>query len=104
MPPRTLQQFLSLLAWEQGAMRTKLQQLIAREHSSSHSIGLIDETGCPKKGEKTPGVHRQWCGATGKQDNCIVTVHLGYAVDDFHCLVDSELFLPESWSQDRARC
>jgi hypothetical protein len=26
----------------------------------------------------------------------VVTVHLGYAVDDFHCLVDSELFLPEA--------
>jgi len=31
-------------------------------------------------------------------------VHLGYAVDDFHCLIDGELFLPESWDQDRERC
>lgn len=104
IPPRTLQQFLSLLDWDHGLMKTEAQQLIATEHASSHSIGIVDETACPKKGEKTPGVQRQWCGATGKQDNCIVTVHLGYAVDDFHCLVDSELFLPESWSNDRARC
>jgi SRSO17 transposase len=40
----------------------------------------------------------------GKQENCIVTVHLGYATGDFHCLVDGELFLPESWSEDRERC
>jgi SRSO17 transposase len=33
-----------------------------------------------------------------------VTVHLGYATGDFHCLIDSELFLPESWSEDRDRC
>ena len=33
-----------------------------------------------------------------------MTVHLGYAVDDFHCLLDGELFLPESWSKDRTRC
>jgi len=104
MPPRTLQQFLSLLAWDHGRMKTQLQQLVARAHASPHSVGIIDETGCPKKGEKTPGVQRQWCGATGKQDNCIVTVHLGYAVDEFHCLLDSELFLPESWSHDRPRC
>jgi SRSO17 transposase len=102
--PRTLQQFLSLLDWDHGLMKTKLQQLVAEEHASPHSIGIIDETACPKKGEKTPGVQRQWCGATGKQDNCVVTVHLGYAVDDFHCLIDSELFLPESWSNDRPRC
>ena len=104
MPPRTLQQFLSLLEWDHGLMKTKLQQLVAAEHAGSHSIGIIDETGCPKKGEKTPGVQRQWCGATGKKDNCVVTVHLAYALDELHCLLDSELFLPESWSNDRPRC
>jgi SRSO17 transposase len=104
VPPRTLQQFLSLLDWDHDQLRAKLQQLVAREHASRHSIGILDETGCPKKGEKTPGVQNQWCGATGKQDNCVVSVHLGYAVDDFHCLLDSELFLPESWAEDRARC
>jgi len=40
----------------------------------------------------------------GKLENCLVTVHLDYAVDDFHCLIDGELFLPESWDQDRDRC
>lgn len=104
IPPRTLQQFLSLLDWNHGLMKTKLQRLIAAEHADAHSIGIIDETACPKKGEKTPGVQRQWCGATGKKENCVVTVHVGYAADDFHCLVDSELFLPESWSNDRSRC
>jgi SRSO17 transposase len=77
---------------------------VARDHAGSHGVGIIDETACPKKGEKSPGVQRQWCGATGKKDNCVVTVHLGYARDDFHCLLDSELFLPESWSNDRPRC
>jgi SRSO17 transposase len=104
IPPRTLQQFLSLLDWDHGLMKTKLQQLVARDHGGPHSIGIIDETACPKKGGKTPGVQRQWCGATGKKDNCVVTVHLAYAQDDLHCLIDSEMFLPESWSNDRARC
>ena len=104
MPPRTLQQFLSLLDWDHGLMKTKLQRIVATEHAGPRGIGIIDETGCPKKGEKTPGVQRQWCGATGKKDNCVVTVHLAYARDDFHCLLDSELFLPESWSDDRPRC
>jgi SRSO17 transposase len=49
-------------------------------------------------------VQRQWCGATGKTDNCVVTVHVGYAVDEFHCLLDSELYLPQSWAEDRERC
>jgi SRSO17 transposase len=67
-------------------------------------VGLIYETACPKKGDKTPGVQRQYCGATGIVENCVVTVHLGYAVGDFHCLLDSALFLPEAWAADRQRC
>jgi len=102
--PRTLQQFLNSLEWDQEQLIDTLQWRVARDHTSAHAIGLIDETSCPKKGDRTPGVQRQWCGATGKQDNCVVTVHLGYAVDDFHCLLDSQLFLSESWSEDRARC
>ena len=104
VPPRTLQQFLNSLAWDQEQMADVLQWRVARNHTSARSIGVIDETACPKKGNKSPGVQRQWCGATGKTDNCVVTVHLGYAVDDFHCLLKSELFLPESWAADRERC
>jgi SRSO17 transposase len=104
VPPRTLQQFLASFSWDEDRMGQHLQEIVAREHASPRAIGIIDETSDPKKGDKTPGVQRQHCGAVGKQDNCIVTVHLGYAADDFHCLLDGELFLPESWSNDRARC
>lgn len=102
--PRTLQQFLSKHRWDEDRMRQGVQHIVATEHSSPRAIGIIDETSDAKKGDKTPGVQRQHCGAEGKKDNCIVTVHLGWAVDDFHCLLDGELFLPESWSNDRARC
>jgi SRSO17 transposase len=104
MPPRTLQQFLNSLAWDQEQLTDTLQAVVARDHTSPRAIGLIDETACSKQGDKTPGVQRQWCGSTGKTDNCVVTVHLGYAVDDFHCLLDSALYLPQSWAQDRERC
>jgi SRSO17 transposase len=85
-------------------MRDRPQQSVARDHHGEHSMGLIDEPSFAKKGEKTPGVQRQHCGAVGKQENCIVTVHLGYAREGFHCLLDGDLFLPESWSADRDRC
>lgn len=102
--PRTLQEFLSLLKWDQDQMRDRLQAIVRAEHAGPHAIGMIDETSDPKKGDKTPGVQKQWCGRLGKTENCIVTVHLGYAVEDFHCLLDGELFLPESWAADRERC
>jgi SRSO17 transposase len=85
-------------------MQNKIQQIVAKHHAGKHSIGIIDETSFVKKGTKTPGVQRQYCGTLGKQENCIVTVHLAYAQGDFHTLIDQDLFLPESWDQDRERC
>jgi len=104
MAPKTLQQFLSLAKWDHLLMRDRLQQRVASRHRGPQVIGVFDETGCPKKGHKTPGVQHQYCGATGKNDNCIVTVHLALADGPFYCLLDSELFLPEVWSEDRTRC
>lgn len=102
--PRTLQEFLSQLKWDDNRLRDRVHEIVRTEHAGAHTIGLFDETSDPKKGDKTPGVQKQWCGRLGKLENCLVTVHLGYAVDDFHCLLDGELFLPESWAADRDRC
>jgi SRSO17 transposase len=104
IPPRNLQEFLAHYKWEEDRTRNRLQQIVVREHAGPHAIGIIDETSDVKKGDKTPGVQRQWCGTVGKTENCIVTVHLAYGTGDFHCLVDGDLFLPEGWSDDRERC
>jgi SRSO17 transposase len=101
--PRTLQEFLSQHRWPEDQLRDRFQHLVRDEHSGPHTIGIIDETSFVKQGDKTPGVKRQWCGAVGKKENCIVTVHLGYARDDFHCLLDGELYLPEDWAKDPER-
>ena len=104
-PPRTLQEFLSLYRWDEAAMRDRLQQRLARRHSHVHSVGLLDETSFVKKGNKTACVQRQHCGAVGKKENCVVSVHLGYATPEFHTLLDGELYLPEkTWHKDRRRC
>ena len=104
IPPRNLQEFLSSYRWEEDRTRNRLQEIVKRDHAGPNSVGVIDETSDVKQGDKTPGVKRQWCGTVGKTENCIVTVHLAYATGDFHCLLDGDLFLPEDWSDDRARC
>jgi len=104
VPVRTLQEFLSVHRWDDRSMRDRVQEIVAKEHAHAQAIGVIDETAHPKKGDKTPGVQRQHCGATGKTDNCVVTVHLGYVADDFHALLDGDLYLPRSWHEDRKRC
>src|SRR5271169_375612 len=72
-PPRTLQEFLGLYRWDESAMRDQLQQRVARRHSHPHSVGIIDETSFKKKGAQTACVQRQYCGALGKQENCVVS-------------------------------
>lgn len=90
-PVRTLQEFLTHLSWDEDCMRSRVAEIVAEEHADERSIGLIDETGWVKKGDQTPGVQRQWCGSVGKQENSIVTVHLGYAMHGFRCLLDGDL-------------
>lgn len=103
--PRTLQEFLGLHRWDQEAAQCRVQALVMRDHADENAIAVVDETGFAKKGDKTPGIQRQYCGATGKKDNCVVTVQLGYVSDDFHALIGSDLYLPEeTWRQDRQRC
>jgi SRSO17 transposase len=104
IPPRNLQEFLAHYKWDEGRARQRLQEIVVQEQGGPHTIAVIDETSDVKKGDKTPGVKRQWCGTRGKTENCIVTVHLAYAQGDFHCLLDGDLFLPEDWAADRERC
>jgi len=105
IPPRTLQEFLGLYRWDELAMRDRMQQRVARRHAHEHSVGLLDETSFLKKGRHTACVQRQHCGAVGKTENCVVSVHLGCATPDFHCLLDGELYLPQAtWHEQRQRC
>jgi SRSO17 transposase len=102
-PPRTLQQFLEFTNWDEERMRDRMQQIVAHDHADPHAIGAIDETGHPKKGRHTAAVQRQYCGNTGKIDNCVVSVHASYVVGDFHCILDSDVYLPKAWDEDPDR-
>jgi len=41
-------------------------------------IGVIDATGHPKRGDKTPGVTPPYGGQSGKIDNGVVAQHLRF--------------------------
>ena len=101
--PRTLQGFFSYLSWDEPHLRDRVQWIVARDHADPQALGVIDESGNPKKGQHTAGVQRQWCGNTGKTDNCVVGVHLGYVAGDFQCRLDSDLFLPKEWAENPVR-
>lgn len=113
---RTLQEFLAFFVWDHARMDRLLVQMAANRPDAGSGGGgdggcgivVIDASGHAKRGDKTPGVQWQYCGETGKLDNCVVGQHLLYTDNDpsnpFCCTLASDLFLPECWDQDRDRC
>jgi hypothetical protein len=106
---RTMQLFLSQHGWDHDRARPLFQQHVAAvapglPDDGTGTVGVIDESGHAKKGDKTPGVQRQYCGERGKKENGIVTVHLASARERYKTLIDAALFLPTCWDEDRPRC
>jgi len=104
---RTLQLFLSHFVWDHARIESRLRRTIMDEYGCENAIGVIDGSGHAKQGNKTPGVQRQWCGESGKIDNCVVGQHLIYTNNDpknpFSACIASDLYLPESWINDLPR-
>jgi SRSO17 transposase len=104
---RTLQLFLSQFAWDHARIESRLRRMIVDEYGSENAIGVMDASAHAKQGDKTPGVQRQWCGESGKVDNCVVGQHLIYTNNDpkhpFSACVASDLYLPQSWMDDPDR-
>lgn len=98
--PRTLQWFFRRNGWDEDRVLEIHQRRVGAELGGEDGVFVIDETSDAKKGEWTAGVARQYCGESGKIDNCIVSVHLAYVREDRHTLLDGELFLPERWNPD----
>ncbi|MCC6682617.1 MAG: IS701 family transposase [Phycisphaeraceae bacterium] len=104
---RTMQEFLSMFAWDHARLEKMLMHRVA-DRCPRGGIGVIDATGHPKQGDKTPGVQRQYCGESGKIENCVVAQHLLFtdnqATNPFSCVLASDLYLPRVWADDRERC
>lgn len=105
---RTLQEFLSFFKWDHARLERLLLGRVADRCPPSGGIGVIDATSHLKRGQKTPGVAPQYCGESGKVDNCVVAQHLLFTDNDprnpFSCVLASDLYLPRDWDADRARC
>lgn len=60
---------------------------------------IVDDTGFPKKGKHSVGVAHQYCGQTGKQDNCRVAVSLSIGNARGSLPVSYSLYLPREWAE-----
>jgi SRSO17 transposase len=64
---------------------------------------VLDDTGFPKQGKRSPGVQRQYSGTLGKVGNCQIGVSL-HAVGKYGTApLGWALYLPEAWCDDPER-
>ncbi|MEW1721594.1 IS701 family transposase [Streptomyces sp. NPDC093109] len=102
--PDGLQHLLAGAKWESEDIRDDLQQYVADKLGEDDGVLIIDDTGFIKKGTTSAGVQRQYSGTAGRTENCQIGVFAAYATVHGRALVDRELYLPKSWTEDRERC
>jgi len=102
--PDRMQRLLNNARWDARGVRDDLRGYVAERLGDPGGVLVVDETGFVKKGTKSAGVQRQYSGTAGRVENCQVGVFLAYVSPAGRALIDAELYLPRSWTGDRARC
>ncbi|HEX9131592.1 MAG TPA: IS701 family transposase [Ktedonobacteraceae bacterium] len=113
--PSGMQRLLSRAVWDEEGVRDELRACVQQtlyppplgpgeaEPEALFPVLVMDESGFPKRGRHSAGVQRQYCGATGRVENCQVGVFLSYVTARGHAVIDRELYLPEEWCHDLPR-
>ncbi len=101
--PTAFQHLLGRANWDEDALRDEHIEEVLFHFGDCGTLS-IDETGFVKKGTKSAGVQRQYCGCVGKIENSQIGVFLNWKTNKGHVLLDRELYLPKSWCDDKERC
>ena len=102
--PDGMQRLLNRAGWDADGTRDDVRGYVARHLGDAGGVLVVDETGFIKKGTRSAGVQRQYSGTAGRVENCQLGVFLAYAGPRGRALIDRELYLPRSWTDDRDRC
>jgi SRSO17 transposase len=99
-----IQKFIGQVPWDHAPLLTTLARQVGDDLGETDGVIVFDPSAFAKKGTKSVGVARQWCGRLGKVENCQVGIYMAYASRKEHALVNMRLYLPEEWTKDRSRC
>ena len=101
--PHGMQHLLARASWDTDGVRDDLRDYVITHVGDADGVLVVDETGDLKKGICTVGVQRQYTGTAGRIENAQVAVYLTYAGSRGHAMIDRELYLPRSWTEDSER-
>jgi len=100
-----LERFIRESPWEHEQVETHLRETVPEAVQGPDAALIVDGMGIPKQGDYSVGVYQQWCGATGKLDNCQVTVNCTLArpaedrnADQVTWPLGMRLYLPKKWT------
>jgi SRSO17 transposase len=102
--PDGMQRLLRRADWDVEGVRDDVRDYVVQRLGDPAGVLIVDETGFLKKGVRSAGVQRQYSGTAGRTENCQIGTFLAYASVHGHALIDRELYLPASWTDDRDRC
>ena len=97
---RSLQKFMTNYQWDDMVMLAKANAMLSDLIAEETGMITLDGSDIPKKGTESVGVARQYCGNTGKVDNCQAGVFVGYTSGKGYGLIDRELYMPKIWFTD----
>jgi SRSO17 transposase len=102
--PRGVQRLLDEAEWDADEVRDELRRYVVDHLGQQGGILIVDETGFLKKGTKSAGVARQYSGTAGRRENQQIGVFVAYASEAGCAFIDRELYIPQEWFDDPARC
>jgi SRSO17 transposase len=97
---RGMQNFFKDGIWDDSGVLKIYQERLSSVISEPFGMINADGSDCPKKGKKSVGVKRQYCGVLGKTENCQAGVFVGYSSSKGYGLINREFFMPEEWFTD----
>jgi SRSO17 transposase len=98
---QSLQQFLADSPWDARPLMRAVAERVAPVVGAE--AWVLDDTGFPKDGKKSPGVKRQYSGTLGKIGNCQIGVSLHAVSEQATLPLGWALYLPEDWCADPER-
>jgi hypothetical protein len=102
--PDGMQRLVSTAGWDPELVRDDLRAYVVEHLGDPTAVLVVNETGFLKKGTTSVAVQRQCSGTAGKVDNCQLGIFLAYASGKGRAMIDRELYLPKSWTNDPPRC
>ena len=101
---QALQKFVGFAPWDHTPLLDTLARQVGEALGAPDAVIVFDPSAYVKKGTKSVGAARQWCGRLGKVDNCQVGVFMALVSREGHALVNTRLYLPHEWTKSRTRC